>query len=84
METLDKEFCVLFWVLRQNGFYEVDKFDDFVTFARDGDPLKIHVGPDGSFSAFNRADECITDGKGVEDLCHVLVAEAALPDDAKP
>jgi hypothetical protein len=45
-------------------------------------PLKIHVGPDGSFSAFNIADECIAEGKGVEDLNRLLVAKAALVWDA--
>jgi hypothetical protein len=76
MEALDKEFSVLSQALRQNGFYEVDKFGSFVTFVRDGDPLKFHLGPDGSFSVFNIADECITEGKGAEDLYGVLVAKA--------
>jgi hypothetical protein len=56
-----------------------DDFGTFVTFLRDGDLLKIHVGPDGSFSAFNVVDECITEGKGIEDLYHALVAKAACP-----
>jgi hypothetical protein len=84
MEALDKGFGVLSRALRRNGFHRVDEFGAFVTFVRDGDSLKLHVGPDGSFSAFNSADECITEGNGVEDLCRVFVAKAALPDAAEP
>jgi hypothetical protein len=75
MEALDKGFSVLSRALRRNGFHKVDKFGTFATFVRDGDLLKIHVGRDGSFSAFNYADECITEGSGVEDLRRVFVAK---------
>jgi hypothetical protein len=64
LSTRGLVFCP--WALRRNGFHRVDEFGAFVTFVRDG--LKIHVGHDGSFSAFNGADECITEGKGAEDL----------------
>jgi hypothetical protein len=76
MKTLDKGFSVLS-VLRRNGFHKAYEFGACVTFVRDGDLLKIHVGPDGSFSVFNIADECITEGKGIEDLNRALVAKAA-------
>jgi hypothetical protein len=79
METLDKGFGVLSRLLRRNGFYKADDFGTFVTFVRDGDLLKIHIGSDGSFSAFNFADECITEGKRFEDLYRVLVAKPARP-----
>jgi hypothetical protein len=78
MKTLDKGFSVLS-VLRRNGFHKADEFGTFVTFVRDGDALKIHVGPDGTFSAFNIADECITEGKGFENLYRALVAKATCP-----
>jgi hypothetical protein len=79
METLGKGFGVLSRALRWNGFHKAGELGIFVTFVRDGDLLKIHVGPDGSFSAFNTADECITEGKGFEDLYRVLVAKPACP-----
>jgi hypothetical protein len=59
--------------------HKVDEFGACVSFVRNGDPLKIHVAPDGSFSAFHIADECIMEGKGIEDLNRVLVAKAACP-----
>jgi hypothetical protein len=79
MEALNKGFGVLSRALRRNGFHKADAFGAFVTFVRDGDLLKLHVGPDGSFSAFNVVDACITEGKGIEDLYRALVAKAACP-----
>ena len=77
MEVLDKGFSALSQALLESGFREVDEFDGFVTFARDGDPLKIQVGPDGSFAVFDITDKCITEGEGAEDLYRVLVAKPA-------
>jgi hypothetical protein len=77
MEALNEGFGVLSRALRRNGFLKADEFGAFVTFVRDGDLLKIHVGRDGSFSAFDIADECITEGKGAEDLYRALVAKTA-------
>jgi hypothetical protein len=77
--TLDKGFGVVSRALRRNGFHKADEFGTFVTFVQDRDLLKIHFGPDGSFSAFNIADECITEGKGFEDLYRALVAKPACP-----
>ena len=84
MEALDKGVSVLSRALRRNGFHKVAKFGTFATFVRDGDLLKIHVGRDGSFSAFNFADECITEGNGVEDLWRVFGANATLSRAAEP
>lgn len=64
--------------LSEEGFRAVDEFDAFVTFERDGDPLKIHVGPDGSFAVFDSNDVCMTEGEGAEDLYRVLVAKPTL------
>ena len=77
MEVLDKGFGALSQALLGSGFREVDEFDAFVTLARDGDPLKIQVGPDGSFAVFDIDDKCITEGEGAEDLYRVLVAKPA-------
>jgi hypothetical protein len=70
--------------LLDQGFRAVDEFDLFVTFARDDDPLKIHVAPDGAFAAFDDADELITEGEGAEDLYRALVARAAPVRRSKP
>lgn len=75
MEVLDKGISALSQALLEEGFRAVDGFDLFVTFARDNDPLKIHVGPDGSFAAFDITDELITEGEGAEDLYRLLVAK---------
>lgn len=78
IEVLDMRISALSQALLDQGFCAVDKFDVFVTFARDNEPLKIHVGPDGSFAAFDSTDELITEGKGAEDLYRVLVTKPAL------
>lgn len=75
MEALDRGSSALSQALLEEGFRAVDEFDAFVTFARDDDPLKIHVGPDGSFAVFDDTDKCITEGEGAEDLYQVLVAK---------
>jgi hypothetical protein len=72
MEVLDKESGALAQTLLQQGFRAIDEFDSFVTFARDGDPVKIHVAPDGSFAAFDDKDELITEGEGTEDFYRAL------------
>ncbi len=77
MEVPDKGVSALSQALLEEGFRAVDEFDLFVTFARDDDPLKIHVGPDGSFAAFDSTDELITEGEGAEDLYRALVAKPA-------
>ena len=54
-------------------FRPTDKFDTCITYAREDDPLKIHVGPDATFAVFNTDDELVTEGQGAEDLYAVLV-----------
>jgi hypothetical protein len=79
MEVLDKGISALSQALLEEGFRAVDEFDVFVTFARDNDLLKIHVGPDGSFAAFDVADQLITEGEGADDLYRLLIARPAVP-----
>ena len=57
------------------GFRETDEFGLFVTYERENDPLKLHVGPDGSFAAFDGDDEVVAEGKGAQDLYALLVAK---------
>jgi hypothetical protein len=77
MEAVDRGFSALSQALLEQGFRAVDEFDAFVTFARDCDPLRIHIGPDGSFTVFDSTDKCITEGAGAEDLYRLLVAKPA-------
>jgi hypothetical protein len=59
------------------GFSPIDEFGVFVTYERPRDSLKVHVAPDGMFAAFDRDDEILGEGAGVEDLRAVLM-EAVL------
>jgi len=61
-------------VLVELGFNKASEFGQFVTYERADDPLKLHVGPDGSFSAFNGDDEVVAEGKGAHDLYAILVS----------
>ena len=81
MPVLDKGIEALAEALLGQEFRAVDEFDSFVTFEREGDPLKIQVGPDGSFAAFNGDDELVAEGEGAEDLYRILVSKkpARLP-----
>lgn len=81
MPVLDKGIEALAQALLDQEFCAADEFDLFVTFEREGDPLKIQVGPDGSFAAFNGDDELIAEGEGAEDLYRILVSKtpASLP-----
>ena len=78
MPILDKGIEALAQALRGQEFRAVDEFDAFVTFEREGDPLKIQVGPDGSFAAFNGDDELVAEGEGAADLYRILVAKAVI------
>jgi hypothetical protein len=60
------------------GFRAIDEFDSFVTFERAGDAVKIHVGPDGSFAAFDGDDELVAEGEGPEDLYRILVTKSVI------
>ena len=78
MEVLDKGIEALVEALLAHEFCASDEFDSFVTFEREGDPLKIQVGPDGSFAAFNGDDELVAEGEGPEDLYRVLVTKTPI------
>jgi len=54
------------------GFSATDEFGLFVTYERENDPLKLHVGTDGSFAAFDGNDELIGEGHGAQDLYAVV------------
>jgi hypothetical protein len=75
MEVLDKGREALSDALWENEFRAIDEFDAFVTYARAGDPLKIHVGPDGSFAAFDGDNQLLTEGEGPGDLYRLLVTK---------
>jgi hypothetical protein len=47
MEALDKGIEALAQALLDQEFRAINEFDSFVTFEREGDSLKIHVGPMG-------------------------------------
>ena len=72
-KSFANESCGLAQILSEQGFRAIDEFDLFVTFARDGDPVKIHVAPNESFAAFNDKDELITEGLGVEDFYRAFI-----------
>lgn len=74
MEVLDKGINGLSQALSTQGFRVDDEFDVFMTFARDGDPQKFQVAPNGSFAVFDDDDRLVTEGEGAEDLYRVLVA----------
>ena len=63
--------------LLEQGFRPTDEFGLFVTYERANDPLKLHIGPDGSFAAFDGADEVVAEGKGAHDLYTILVDKTA-------
>jgi hypothetical protein len=75
MPVLDKGIELLAQALLGQEFRAVQEFDSFVTFEREGDPLKIQVGPDGSFAAFNGDDELVAEGEGADELYRILVAK---------
>jgi hypothetical protein len=78
MPVLDTGIEALAQTLRSKEFRAVDEFDSFVTFEREGDSLKIQVGPDGSFAAFNGDDELVAEGEGAEDLYRILIAKTVI------
>jgi hypothetical protein len=74
MPVLEKDVETLMQVLFAQGFRAVGEFDSFLTFERQNEPLKIHVGPDGAFAAFNDDDELVAEGDGQDDLYQLLVS----------
>ena len=63
--------------LLEQGFRPTDEFGLFVTYERANDPLKLHIGPDGSFAAFDGADDVVAEGRGAHDLYAILVDKTA-------
>jgi hypothetical protein len=65
--------------LTEQGFGAAVRFGVFVTYERINDSIKVHVGPDGSFAAFDNDDQIIAEGKGVQDLFTLLVGKTIAP-----
>ena len=63
--------------LRDQGFCPTEEFGLFITYERANDSLKIHVGPDGSFAAFDSYDELVAEGRGMQDLFAIIVSKSA-------
>jgi hypothetical protein len=61
--------------LFQQGFSKIDEFGLYMTYEREGDAIKLHVGFDGSFAAFDSFDELITEGVGMQDFNAMLVSK---------
>jgi hypothetical protein len=61
--------------LFQQGFSKTDEFGLYMTYERDDDAMKVHVGFDGSFAAFDSFDELITEGVGMQDFYAMLVSK---------
>jgi len=78
MPVLHKGIEALAHALLDQEVRAVDEFGSFVTFGRAGDPLKIHVGPDGSFAAFKGDDELVAEGENPDDLYRVLVSKTVI------
>jgi hypothetical protein len=79
----DEQEDALAETLLQQGFRTADEFGEFITYKRENDPLQIHVGPDGSFAAFNGDDEVIAEGRGAQDLYSILVEKTVRPPKSK-
>ena len=78
MVVVDKGIEALTEALFEQGFRAVDEFGSCITLERADDSLKIHVSPDGSFAAFNEADELIAEGEGQEDLFRILMTKTLI------
>jgi hypothetical protein len=75
MAARDAGLDILVEALLQQGFSAPDEFGFSLTYQRAGDPLKIHLGVDGSFTALDGNDEVIAEGTGTEDLYAILVTK---------
>jgi hypothetical protein len=64
--------------LLQQGFHKTDEFGLHMTYERANDALKVHVGFDGSFAAFDSYDELVAEGKGMQDLYAILVSKTVI------
>jgi len=84
MSVLEEDIEALMQALFDQGFRAVGGFDSFLTFARAHEQLKVNVGPDGSFAAFNADDEVVAEGEGREDLYQMLVSRPIVPVRSRP
>ena len=64
--------------LLQQGFHKADEFGLYMTYERESDALKVHVGFDGLFVAFDSYDELVAEGKGMQDLYAILVSKTVI------
>ena len=80
----DSGYETLVEALLSQNFCADDKFGLFVTYVRENDPMKVHVGPDGSFAAFNGDDEIVAEGEGPDDLYRILVTKAPIVPSCSP
>jgi len=78
MADLDIGLDTLVEALLKQRFRPVDEFGLFVTYGRADDPLKVHVGPDGAFAAFDGDDQVVAEGKGAQDLYAILVRKTVI------
>ena len=78
MATHDNGLETLAEALLQQGFSVVDEFGLSVTYQRADESLKIHLGPDGSFTAFDGNDEVIAEGKSTQALYEILVVKSVI------
>ncbi|HEY2530036.1 MAG TPA: hypothetical protein VGJ20_19220 [Xanthobacteraceae bacterium] len=73
MITFPNALDTLVEALLAQEFRPAGHFDTWVTYKRENDAFKIHVGPDAAFAVFNVDDELVTEGQGAKDLYAVLV-----------
>lgn len=78
MATHDNGLGTLAVALLEQGFSAVDEFGLSVTYQRADEPLKIHLDPDGSFTALDGNDEVIAEGNSVQALYEILVAKSVI------
>ena len=78
MAAHDNGLETLAEALLQQGFSAVDEFGLSVTYQRADESLKIHLGPDGSFTAFDGNDEVIAEGNSAHALYEILVVKSVI------
>jgi hypothetical protein len=78
MANHDNGLDALAEALLHQGFSAVDEFGLTMTYQRADDSLKVHLGSDGTFTAFDGNDEVIAEGRGTKDLYAVLVTKTVI------
>jgi hypothetical protein len=84
MAVHDSGLETLAEALLQQGFSKTDEFGLFMTYERANDCLKIHVGFDGSFAAFDSYDELVAEGKRMQDLYAILASKTVITAPRRP